>query len=128
MRELRREDVFISRLKLLIVMSLAYLEECPLGEFRKESILHNANQVAREIVDWRGRNTNFRSDHERLGSVYDHIFFQRIKLLAVMAKAVAEDHPMGFHRLKAMEDNVNYVCRVMKFNRQLWEKTFLKCA
>jgi len=128
MRELNREDVFISRLKLLIVMSLAYLKQYPMGEFRKEAVILNANQLARELVDWKGRNHNFRSDHEHRGSIYDHIFFQRVKLLAVMAKAVAEDHPMGFHRLKAMEDNVNYICKVIKFNRQLWEKNFLKVA
>lgn len=128
MRELNREDLFISRLKLLIVMSLAYLKQYPLGEFRRQAIIQNAHLVAGELVDWHGQSANFRTTHEGRGSKYDHIFFQRVKLLAVMVKAVAEDHPMGYHRLKAMEDNVDHICRVMQFNRQLWEKTFLKVA
>ncbi len=129
MRELRSEDVFISRLKLLIIMSLAYLKQYPLGDVRKKAIVQNTNRIAREIVDGHGRSPNFRSNHEmKDDSTYNHIFFQRVKLLAVMAKAVAEDHPMGFHRLKAMEDNLNCICDAIRFNRQLWEKSFLKVA
>ena len=45
-----------------------------------------------------------------------------------MAKALAEDHPMGFHRLKAMEDNLNDICETIRFNRQIWEKSFFKVA
>jgi hypothetical protein len=129
MRELNSNDVFISRLKLLIVMSSAYLKQYPLGDFRKKAIINNANQIAREIVDWQGREQNFRSIQEyREDAIFDHIFFQRVKLLAVMAKALAEDYPMGFHRLKAMEDNLNSICETIQFNRQLWEKGFLKVA
>lgn len=129
MREMDADDVFISRLKFLIVMSSAYLKKYPLGDHRKQAVIRNANRLAREIVDWRGQASNFRSGHEFKGdATYDHIFFQRVKLLAVMAKAVAQDHPMGFHRLKAMEDNLNFICETLRFNRQEWEKTFLKVA
>ena len=129
MRELNTDDVFISRLKLLVIMTSAYLKQYPLGDFRKKTIIQNANQVTREIVDWQGQVQNFRSGHERKGDAsFDHIFFQRVKLLAVMAKALAEDHPMGFHRLKAMEDNLSDICETIRFNRQLWEKSFFKVA
>jgi hypothetical protein len=129
LREMNSDDVFISRLKLLIVMSSAYLKQYPLGDYRKKAIIRNANCVARELVDWQGQVRNFRSDQELKGdTAFDHIFFQRVKLLAVMAKALAEDHPMGYHRLKAMEDNLNYICEAIRFNRQLWEKSFLKVA
>jgi hypothetical protein len=129
MRKLTPDDVFISRLKLLVIMTSAYLKQYPLGDFRKKAIIQNANQVAKEIVDWQGQVQNFRSDHELKGDApFDHIFFQRVKLLAVMAKSLAEDHPMGFHRLKAMEDNLNAICETIRFNRQIWEKSFFKVA
>ncbi len=128
-RDFENEDIFISRLKLLIIMSSAYLNDYPLGDFRKKAILRNANLVAREIVDWQGQVNNFRSDYELKGDLdFDHVFFQRVKLLAVMAKAFAEDHPMGYHRLKALEDNLNHICEVITFNRQLYGKEFFKVA
>lgn len=128
-REFDNEDVFISRLKLLIIMSAAYLNEYPLGDFRKMAILRNANQIAREIVDWQGQVNNFRSDYELKGDMdFDHLFFQRVKLLAVMAKAFAEDHPMGYHRQKAMKENLNQICEAITFNRQLFGKEFFKVA
>lgn len=129
MRDMNTEDVFTSRLKLLIIMTSAYLKQYPLGDIRKTAIIQNANHVAKEIVDWQGRIQNFRSNHELRGNtVFDHVFFQRVKLLAVMAKALAEGHPMGFHRMKAMEDNLNSICETLRFNRELWEKSFLKVA
>lgn len=129
MRDMTSDDIFMARLKLLIIMSSAYLKQFPLGDYRKTAIIRNANAVVREIVDWQGYAHNFRSGHELEGSnVYDHIFFQRVKLLAVMSKALAEDLPMGYHRRKAMEDNLNVICRAIRFNRQLWEKGFLKVA
>jgi hypothetical protein len=129
MSKLNSDDVFISRLKLLVIMASAYLKQYPLGDFRKKAIINNANQVAREIVDWQGQAQNFRSDHElKNDASFDHIFFQRVKLLSVMAKSLAEGHPMGFHRLKAMEDNLNAICETIRFNRQIWEKSFFKVA
>jgi len=128
-REFVNEDIFISRLKLLIIMSSAYLSKYPLGDIRKNAILRNANQIAREIVDWQGQGHNFRSEYEVRGDLdFDHVFFQRVKLLAVMAKAFAEDHPMGYHRLKALEDNLNHICEVITFNRQLSGNEFFKVA
>lgn len=129
MREMNSDDVFMSRLKILIIMSAAYLKQFPLGDFRKKAIIRNANDVAKRLVDRQEQARNFLSDHELDGdTAFDHIFFQRVKLLAVMAKALAEDHPMGFHRLRAMENNLNYICEAIRFNRQLWEKRFFKVA
>jgi hypothetical protein len=129
MRELNTEDVFLSRLKLLIVMSSAYLKQYPLGDFRKQAIIQNAHQIAREIVDWQGRGDNFRADYELRGDMdFDHVFFQRVKLLAVMAKSFSEDNPMGYHRLKALEDNLYHICEAISFNRQLFGREFFKVA
>lgn len=129
MREMDSDDVFISRLKLLIIMSSAYLKQFPLGDFRKKAVVQNANGVARQLARRQGQARLFRSDLELDNdAAFDHIFFQRVKLLAVMAKALAEDHPMGHHRLKAMENNLKCICEAIRFNRQLWEKSFFKVA
>jgi hypothetical protein len=129
MREMNSDDIFISRLKLLIVMSSAYLKQYPLGNFRKEAVIRNANSVAGGIDDWQERISNSQGNHEQRNDfTFDHVFFQRVKLLAVMAKALAEDHPMGYHRQKSMEDNLNFVCEALRFNRLLMEKSFFKVA
>jgi hypothetical protein len=129
MRNTNSDDVFIARLKLLIIMSSAYLKHYPLGDYRKDAIIRNANGVARELDDWQEQDPLFRKENELDGcQAFDHIFFQRVKLLAVMAKALAEGHPMGHHRLTAMEDNLNYICETIRFNRQLWEERFFKVA
>ena len=129
MRELNHEDVFITRLKLLIIMSSTYLKKYPLGDYRKKAVIRNACLIAKEIINWQGRITNFRTACELNGDEdFDHIFFQRVKLLTVMAKAFAEEYPMGYHRLKAMDDNLNFICEAITFNRQICGKEFFKVA
>ncbi len=129
MREFDNEDIFVSRLKLLIIMASAYFKGYPLGESRKNAIIRNANRITKEMVDWQGHINNFRSDYDLRDDMdFDHVFFQRVKLLAVMAKAFAEDHPMGHFRKKALEDNLDHICEEITFNRQLYGKEFLKVA
>ena len=45
MRAMSDDDIFSSRLKLLIIMAKAYLKDCPLGNYRKKAIIENANHV-----------------------------------------------------------------------------------
>jgi hypothetical protein len=45
MKSMSDEDIFSSRLKLLIVMTKAYLKDCPIGEYRKQAIQENARFV-----------------------------------------------------------------------------------
>ncbi len=42
MREMELDDIFISRLQLLIIMTKSYLSKYPLGNYREHSILENA--------------------------------------------------------------------------------------
>lgn len=129
MREMNCHDVFISRLKLLVIMAKAYLAGYPLGEHRKKAIVSTARQVAREVVDWGGHVANFRGDHESLGTMgLDHIFFQRVKLLAVMAGSFAEDYPIGYHRRRSIEDNLDKVCETISFNNLANDMSYLKIA
>lgn len=128
MREFDDEDIFVSRLKLVIIMTSAYLKNYPLGRFRKNAVIRTAHRITEEMVGWQGHFNNFHIDDPMDGMDFDHVFFQRIKLLAVMAKAFADDHPMGHYRKKALEDNLEQVCEEITFNWQLFGKEFLKVA
>ena len=44
-RNMSGEDIFSSRLKLLIIMAKAYLTGCPIGKYRKQAIIENSRCV-----------------------------------------------------------------------------------
>ena len=129
MREFDNEDIFVSRLKLLIIMTSAYLKDYPLGGFRRSAVIRNAEQIIREMAGWQSHYHHFYGDDALMDDMdFDHVFFQRVKLLAVMAKAFASDHPMGYYRRKALEDNIEHICEEITFNRKFFGKEFLKVA
>ena len=45
MRAMSIDDIFLSRLKLLIIMAKAYLKGYPIGKYRKSAIIENAHHV-----------------------------------------------------------------------------------
>jgi hypothetical protein len=55
MREMSSDDIFLSRLKLLIIMVKAYLIGYPLGKYRKQAIIENAHYVSRYATEYRIR-------------------------------------------------------------------------
>ena len=59
---------------------------------------------------------------------YDHLFYQRVKLLAVMVKAAAKGFPMGEHRRLSMEENMDIICQSLMFNSRTEDMAFLKVA
>ena len=85
--------------------------------------------VAKDCVDWNGYFNNFRSSPEskRVLDV-DHIFYQRIKLLAIMAKSIADGSPMGQHRRMALRNNIDYICETLHFTFSDEDLEFLKVA
>ena len=52
MRTIRDDDILISRLKLLIIMAKAYLQETSLGSYSLRSIIRNAGHVSYFLSDW----------------------------------------------------------------------------
>jgi hypothetical protein len=67
-------------------------------------------------VEWKGGRQNFRSMAESEDAFkFDHIFYQRVKLLATMAKSFAEGNPMGHYRKMALENNINDLCEMLKY-------------
>ncbi|MGD9367596.1 MAG: hypothetical protein PVH87_17990 [Desulfobacteraceae bacterium] len=116
-REMDLDDIFISRLKLLIIMGNAFLKDAPLGVYRCKAMVENARHVESEAIDLGGLNTDHPNFTPSCGGMdFDHIFFQRVKLLAVMVKAVGKGHPMGSHRKMATRDNIDFICETIKFN------------
>jgi len=129
MREIELDDVFMSRLQLLIIMSKAYLSGFPLGSHRIKSILENANHVKLEAVgleedlEWFAKDVAF---NDTLG--FDSAFYQRVKLLSVMAEAIAKGHDLENHKKEALEKNLNALCESITFNKQVSDMQFLKVA
>ena len=129
MKNLQHHDVFLSRLRLLVIMAKAFIGNYPLGEHRLKAVARNAETVARDCVDWNGYFNNFRSSKEskRLLDV-DHIFYQRVKLLAIMAKSFADGSPVGQHRRMAIRNNIDYICEALQFTFKEEDLQLLKVA
>ncbi len=130
MRDINCGDIFIMRLHLLVIMSLAYLNDFPLGHLRATAVNGNAKIIAREIIDWVGGEfKNFRSEQETRGvKNLDHVFYQRVRLLSVMAAGFASGNPMGQFRKKALYENIEYICRTVIFSDNLDLMEFLQVA
>jgi hypothetical protein len=127
-REMDLDDIFLSRLKLLIIMGKAFLAGTPLGEQRRKAMLENAHHVESESIDLGGLVSPAPHIHTQYGPTHsDHVFYQRVKLLAVMIKAVANGYPMGEHRRRAMKENIDSVSKNI-LNLQLADFDFLKVA
>lgn len=110
---------FFSRLKLLIIMSKAFLGNYPLEKHRLEEIVKAAEQVIKDCVEWKGRYNNFRSDMQSEDIIkLDHIFFQRVKLLSTMAKSFAQGNPMGQYRRIALKENIHQLCESLRYTPQ----------
>ena len=136
MRAMSEDDVFSSRLKLLIIMAKAYLRDCPLGNYRKKAIIENANHVfyhSLHLVSESSilKDQGFESPADivsRGKTLEEHLFHQRVQLLAVIAKALAEDRLRGHFRKKALTDNLNKICETLIFKFQIRDVNFLKVA
>jgi len=135
MRERRIVDVFLLRLKFLIIMTKAYLKDYPIGKYRREAIGINAKQVAWDAVYWEGYFINCGSRYESeeeaaLGQIFhqDHSFLQRARVLAVMAQTFAEGDLMDSFRRKTIQDNVDYICETITYAPRINDVKFLKVA
>jgi hypothetical protein len=136
MRAMSEDDVFSSRLKLLIIMAKAYLRNCPLGNYRKKAIIENANHVFYHSLQLVSESSILKDNGfeppadivSREKTSEEHLFHQRVQLLAVMAKALAEDRLRGHFRKKALTDNLNKICETLIFKFQIRDVNFLKVA
>jgi hypothetical protein len=116
MRTVRDDDILISRLRLLIVMAKAYLQDTSLGNYSLRSIIRNAGQVSYFLSDWHTYVHHFeRRQDASINVDIDHIFYQRIKLLSIMVKSIAQGNPLGIHRKTALKSNVDYISEILPY-------------
>jgi len=119
--------IFLSRLKLLIIMAKAYLKNYPIGKHRKTAIIENAHHVfhhSRRLASSEtqsGITSEVKADKEQE-------FHKRVQLLAVMAKAIAEDRLTENFKKKALQDNLNRLCEILLFSVHDKDMKFLKVA
>jgi hypothetical protein len=116
MRRVRDDDILISRLRLLIVMAKAYLQDASLGNYSLRSIIRNAGQVSYFLSNWQTYLNHLEGNHKSPINIdIDHIFYQRIKLLSIMVKSIAQGNPLGIHRKAALKSNVDYVSEILPY-------------
>jgi hypothetical protein len=136
MREMSSDDIFISRLKLLIIMVKAYLIGYPLGKYQKRAIIENTHYVFYRAMQMNAKsqqkgNQIFASRTDVIctleTSARQH-FYQRVQLLAVIAKALAEGYPTGNFRIRAINENLDKICEIFLIDFQLNDVSFLKVA
>jgi hypothetical protein len=128
--------LFTSRLKLLIIMARAYLTGCPLGKYRKQAIVENANQVFYHSLQWIRESATLKNQaldtqthaFSKLEPPEENMFYKRVQLLAVMAKTIVSDRPMNKFRKKALADNLNKICETLVFTFKVNDINFLKVA
>ena len=127
MREISHDDTFFGRVKLLVIMLKAFLGDYPLQGIGLTAIAKNAIEVAKICEDWKEYSIQVRSSsRSNKGFDLDHILYQRISLLAIIAKSVAIGNPMGNYRIKVIRNNISYIVDTLKFNPQEELKSFLK--
>lgn len=120
--EMERKDLILMRLKLLLIMSMSYLEDCPMGVFRKNAVINNIQKLNDELDNyWAGLEKSLDMDSK-------YVFMQRTKLLMVMAKAFAKNLPVGFYRKEAMKNNVEKMAEHLGFEIKLSPMIYLKAA
>ena len=127
-REMDLDDIYFARVRLLVIMAKAFLDGCLLGDHRCQAILENARHVEADSIEL--GNVTFASLHQKpagSGESYDHVFFQRVKLLAVMMKAVAKGFPLGENRREAMLENLDEICQTLAYDGRE-EMPFLEVA
>jgi hypothetical protein len=126
--EMDLDRIFISRLELLIVMARAYLEGYPLGAVRKSAMIGNANYITAESVDLELLIPTRGKQPCKDGMNFDHLFYQRVKLLASMVRTIGENDALGAQQKKTLTDNLEIICNALQFTSGVKKVDFLKVA
>jgi hypothetical protein len=136
MKAMSVDDNFLSRLKLLIIMAKAYLKNYPIGKYRKSAVIENAHlifyhslKLETEIFFFENHKSENQSGiASEVEIEEEHVFHQRVRLLAVMVKALAENRLTGHISEKALQNNLDRICDTLIFNFQIKDVDFIKVA
>ena len=129
-REMDLDDIFFSRLKLMIIMAKAYIEGYPLGEHRRHAMLENAKHIEIDAT-YMGSpiTTNSFSQSELSENIlHNHLFLQRVKILADTLKAVAKGSPLREDRKVAMKENLDVICQTFNVSAKADDMFVFKVA
>ena len=131
-RAMSDDDIFLSRLKLLIIMAKAFLKNCPIGKYRKSAIIENAHNGfyhSLKTAFFMNQDLKTQPGIALEGETEkEYVFHQRVQLLSVMGKALAEDRLTGKFRKKALQDNLDRICETLIFDFHIKDVEFLKVA
>ena len=117
-------------------MIKAYLTGCPLGKYRKQAIAENANQVfyyslllLSEYAALKDHGIDTQTHMLfKIRTPEENIFYQRVQLLAVMAKTIERHRFINNFGEKALTDNLNKICKSLVFTFKINDTSFLKVA
>ncbi|MBW2575396.1 MAG: hypothetical protein JRC88_07910 [Deltaproteobacteria bacterium] len=129
-------DIFLSRLKLLIIMAKAYLKNYPIGKYRKSAVIENTHHVFYHSLQLVSETFSFENHESESQSGItseieieeERVFHQRAQLLAVMVKAGVENRLTEDFRKKALQDNLDRICDTLIFNFHIRDLDVLKVA
>ncbi len=132
MRDFCDDDIFISRLQLLIIMGKAFLKGYPIGKHRKDAIIENAQEVFYMSLHKASAEkasaisqSNDSSDKE---TDSNHIFHQQVQLFAVMTKALAEGRLTESSKMKDLKNCIDHICEAITFSSNIQDMELLKVA
>jgi len=129
-------DVFLSRLKLLIIMAKACLCSCPIGDFRKQAVAENSNHVfygSLTLFD-----TPTVSKHHSPAEALDspgketalpaREFRQRVQGLAFTIRSMVQDRPPLPSETAVLQENLNAITSALSFNFEIDPESFLRAV
>jgi hypothetical protein len=123
------DHIFKARLRLLMIMLKAYLQGYPIGRYRVEGIIRNAQIVGDEVVDlWhQSRRVHNRSSAMEEFQI-DHEVYEHIKTLALFAEKMESDKKPDKAAMEFLRLHLDDLNQSLLPNRNLSEMRFLKVA
>lgn len=123
------DHIFISRLRLLIIMLKAYLRQYPMGSYRLQGMLHNARIVGDEAVylwELSEKPQSIPSTKEAFQK--DRKVFEHIKALALFAEKIEPGRLPDRQMIESIRHHLDYLNRHIISERRFTEWEFLKVA
>jgi len=126
--------IFLSRLRLLIIMLKAYIKGYPIGRYRLEGMKHNALIVGDEAVYLWGLAETATGDATSDQPFGDNTFgmdrevFEHIKMLTLSIEKIKPDKKPDKRMISSTAFHLDYLNRRLSPDRNLSEMQFLKVA